>query len=108
MKPGSKVASPRSMTCAPSGIFASLPTARILVPDTTTTPWSTSLPDTESNRCAAFSTMGRGGAAPGSAKLDDEKITAASTAMQLPANMRCLMKSILLFVMCMHNPMPQE
>ena len=67
MNPGSRVASPRSMTSALAGISASLPTARILLPDTTTTPCSDSLPDTESNRCAAFSTMGRGAAAGASA-----------------------------------------
>src|SRR5690348_9596354 len=55
--PGMRVASPRSMTRAPAGTSRLVPTARILSPSTTTIPPSTSLPDTESKRCAALSTV---------------------------------------------------
>ncbi len=87
------------MICALAGILASLPTASILLPDTTTTPCSTSLPDTESNSRAAFSTMGResDAAAPARldwARLDWERITAATASTQQPANVRCLMDRI--------------
>src|SRR5580658_1923970 len=57
INPGSKVASPRSMTCAPSGILLSLPTDWILPSTTTTKPCCTSVPDAESNSRSALSTM---------------------------------------------------
>jgi len=86
MKPGSKVASPKSMTSALAGIWASLPTASIFFPEITTTPCSTSLPDTESNRRAALSTIGAATGA-GSAKLACVKIAAARPSAQVVIRM---------------------
>ena len=63
MNPGSSVASPRSTTSAPSGIFASAPTAWIFPPEMTSTPGETMRSALESKRRAAFSTTGLGGSA---------------------------------------------
>src|SRR3546814_13434684 len=45
------------MTLAPAGAAALAPTARILLPWTTTSPGETSAPLRPSNRCAALSTV---------------------------------------------------
>src|SRR5579883_1268664 len=56
MKPGSSVASPKSITSAPAGVSALFPTDRILPSETTTTPGLTSVLLFPSKSRAAFST----------------------------------------------------
>src|SRR6478735_994449 len=58
MKPGTSVASPRSITCAPAGATTSLPTASMVFPRTRMRPGETSLPLAPSNKCAACKTIG--------------------------------------------------
>src|SRR2546423_12680365 len=55
MKPGSSVASPRSMTCAPAGMATLTPTMRL--PATTTTALFTTASEVPSKRWAALRAM---------------------------------------------------
>src|SRR6059058_1111217 len=61
MNPGERVASPRSMICAISGMATFSPAAVMTLPSTTTTPFDTSVLDLPSNRRAAFKAMTEGG-----------------------------------------------
>src|SRR6266849_6301754 len=59
MKPGSSVASPRSITSASAGTARFEPAAVMRLPLTTMTALRTSVSDEPSNKRAAFRTMGR-------------------------------------------------
>src|SRR4051812_7724632 len=63
MKPGERVASPSSMTCAPSGIGRLLPASVIVVPCTMTTALVRSAFDLPSNIRAALRAIVAGSAA---------------------------------------------
>src|SRR5271157_2932174 len=60
MKPGQRVASPRSITVEPSGTVSLGPTALMALPSMITIPSGTSASDLPSNRRAALSTIGVG------------------------------------------------
>src|SRR5437764_6021054 len=82
MKPGRRVASPRSMTRAPGGA-APVPTDTIRSPRTTTVAPSLSVVPVASNTCAALSTMISAGAG---ASAESTGVSAPATKQLKPAS----------------------